>query len=288
MSRSQAVREHEAQDTDALRFRAACEASESAGAALLHFRGRPLPSREAVGGQLKMPIDVAAEAWVLGYLASLFPQDRFLAEEAFESSSRTWDAPPAYWTVDALDGTRSFIEGFDGFCVQVAYVEQGEVRFGVVYEPVRAATYAARKGQGAWVAAADGQRRSLMLNGVFEPQRPIVVDSRRPAGAVGALLTRFGGDFLECGSYGVKICRVAEGSAHLLAKPGPFKLWDVAPGDLILREAGGRLGLWSGEPIVYDQPQVVFENLLAATPMLFEMAVVALRGEGRSVERVPQ
>jgi 3'-phosphoadenosine 5'-phosphosulfate (PAPS) 3'-phosphatase len=91
---------------------------------------------------------------------------------------------------------------------------------------------------------------------------------------------RVSGEFIECGSIGLKICRVADGSADVFAKELTFKLWDVAPGDLILREAGGRLGLWTGEAIPFNTKQVYFENLLAAPSGLFELVMEELvRGD---------
>src|SRR5689334_7013531 len=115
------------------RLAVARQAAEGAGAALMRLpRG---VRAEEKGDQLKTAADQAAEGWVLSFLKACYPNDPILAEEDFESSGAEWNAPASYWTVDALDGTRSFAEGFDGFCVQIAYVANGSVRVGVVHEP---------------------------------------------------------------------------------------------------------------------------------------------------------
>ena len=62
----------------------------------------------------------------------------------------------------------------------------------------------------------------------------------------------------------MKICRVAEGKAQVLAKPNRYKLWDIAPGHLILAEAGGRLSLWDGSDVPYQTTEVHLPNMLAA------------------------
>src|SRR3954462_7071128 len=112
------------------RLEIALAAVRAAGAALMELRGT-IRGEEAAGGQLKTIADLAAEGWVLGFLEGSFPGELVLAEERFERAGIAWPGAQTYWTVDALDGTRSYVEGFDGFCVQVAYIEGGEPRIGV-------------------------------------------------------------------------------------------------------------------------------------------------------------
>lgn len=247
-------------------------AADSAGAGLLRLRGGPVRAWEE-GAQIKTGVDVAAEGWVLGLLRAEFPGDVFLSEEAFDGGEGEWDPPAAYWTVDALDGTRSFVDGYPGFCVQMAYVVDGVPRLGVIGEPVAGACYLAAEGGGAWRVDAGGAARLRVAD---EGRAPVFVDSTRPGGPAGALYRAWGCEFLECGSVGLKICRVAEGAADVFAKWFTFKLWDVAPGEVLLREAGGRLGLWSGEPVPYGTSQVRFTGVLAAPESRFARAAAVV------------
>lgn len=259
------------------RLRVAIAAAEGAGAALRRVRSAPQAAR-VVGDQLKAGVDRAAEGWVIGYLRGSFVHDAILSEEAFEAAGVEWSAPASFWTVDALDGTRSFVDGFDGFCVQLAWVEGGIVKVGVVHEPVPDRTYLGVAGAGAWRLDAGAPPRRLALQAVSAwPQQPVFVDSTRPADPVGAVFRRRGGAFLELGSIGLKLCRVADGSAHVFAKRLRFKLWDVAPAQVILAEAGGAVGLWNGSPIPYDTAQVRFQDVLAAPRGLFELAAADLQ-----------
>jgi len=102
------------------------------------------------------------------------------------------------------------------------------------------------------------------------------VDSTYPRGPIGQLLTLNNGQFLECGSIGLKICRVADGEAHVFAKALTFKIWDVAPGQLVLTEAGGRLALWDDSDILYGTQQVYFDDLVAAPKGLFPLVMQQL------------
>jgi 3'-phosphoadenosine 5'-phosphosulfate (PAPS) 3'-phosphatase len=221
-------------------------------------------------------VDRAAEAWVVEYLSSIFPQDAILAEEAYDAKKPVWVAPDAFWTIDALDGTASYVDGFDGFCIQVAFIVAGDPVLGVVHQPVGATTYWAIRGEGAYRQSPGGGAQRLELKPFLQwPEQPVFVDSTLPGGVVGALYGSRNGAFLECGSTGVKICRVAEGSAHLLIKSNQYKIWDLAPGDVILSEAGGRLALWDGSPVNYGS--VYAPNMLSAPAGLAALATDELR-----------
>jgi 3'-phosphoadenosine 5'-phosphosulfate (PAPS) 3'-phosphatase len=244
------------------RLEVAMTAVRSAGAALMHLRGT-IRGEESAGGQLKTSTDLAAEGWVLGFLEGMFPGEAVLAEEQFERSNQTWTERPSYWTVDALDGTRSYVDGYDGFCVQVAFVEGGTPVVAAIGEPVTGATYIAAAGAGAWrIAGADVRRLAVTATKAL-PTGARFVDSTLPSGRPGELYSRLGGRFIECGSVGLKICRVAEGVADVYAKRFRYKLWDVAPGELLLREAGGVLSGWDGVHIDYGAVTTHFDTLLA-------------------------
>lgn len=256
------------------RLRVARTAAEAVGAALMQLRGHVPFKGESSGDQLKTPVDKAAEAWILAYILSFYPTDCILAEESFEGKNSHWDVPPAFWTVDALDGTRSFVGGFDGFCVQIGYISDGVPVLGIVHEPVRRITYWGIRGQGAYRQPLDGgaQRLCLPLYSAW-PLSSVFVDSTAPSGIVGELLALHNGRHLECGSIGLKICRVAEGEAHVFAKALTFKLWDVAPGQVVLAEAGGKLALWDGSDILYGSGRIYWENLVVAPGGLLSLTV---------------
>ena len=250
--------------THAERAAIAMRACVSAGAGLMSLRGQPIVSK-AAGDQLKTCVDRAAEGWVLGLLRATFRNDRFLAEESHEDDGSWAGGLSPYWTIDALDGTRSFVDGYDGFCVQVAYVIAGKPCLGVIFEPVSRRVYLGVVGAGAWrIDAAGTARLQVTATENGWPQNPRFVDSTRPTGEAGALFARLDGRFVECGSIGLKICRVAEGSADVFMKQFRFKLWDVAPGEVILREAGGSLANWEGKPFDYLASDLLQTSLLAA------------------------
>jgi 3'(2'), 5'-bisphosphate nucleotidase len=257
-----------ASSTYAKRLEVAIAAVRAAGAALMELRGS-IRGEEAAGGQLKTSTDLAAEGWVLGFLQGSFPDELYLAEERYERSGLPWHGADVYWTIDALDGTRSYVEGVDGFCVQVAFVDRGQPRLGVIGEPVTRNIYVAAEGAGAWKLDG-GQPTRLRGSAVQARQMGLrFVDSTRPGGPVGTLFDATQGRFVECGSVGLKIVRVVEDAADVYAKQFTYKLWDVAPGEVLLREVGASLGTWNGERIDYAGTRTHYTSVLAAQTPLY-------------------
>ncbi len=259
----------------AKRLDVAIAAVRAAGAALIELRGT-IRGEEADGGQLKTSTDLAAEGWVLGFIEGSFPGETFLAEERFERENRAWPGARTYWTIDALDGTRSYVEGFAGFCVQVAFIDDGEPRIGVIGEPITGAVYAGAAGAGAWrLTEAGAQRLAGSRARAMQPGLRFV-DSTVPGGPVGALYAATQGTFVECGSVGLKIVRVVEDAGDVYAKRFNYKLWDVAPGEVLMREVGGSLGSWRGDRIDYAGTRTHFSTVLAAPAALYPELVEAL------------
>jgi fructose-1,6-bisphosphatase/inositol monophosphatase family enzyme len=252
----------------AKRLDVAIAAVRAAGAALIELRGT-IRGEEADGGQLKTSTDLAAEGWVLGFLQGSYPDELYLAEERHERSGMAWQGADVYWTIDALDGTRSYVEGFPGFCVQVAFIDRGQPRLGVIGEPVTGAIYIAAEGAGAWKLV--GGQATRLRGSTVQLRQPGLrfVDSTRPSGPIGALFDANQGQFVECGSVGLKIVRVAEDAADVYAKRFTYKLWDVAPGEVLLREVGATLGTWNGKPIDYAGGRTHYTSVLAASSALY-------------------
>ncbi len=252
----------------AQRLEVAIAAVRSAGAALMELRGS-IHGTETGGGQLKTSIDLAAEGWIVGFLEGSFAGERILAEEQFDRAGRPWPGAQTYWAVDALDGTRSYVEGFDGFCSQVAFIDGGQPRLGAICAPVTGVVYAAAEGAGAWSLGREnvrltGTRATRMGPGLR------FVDSTRSNARMFEGLT-----FVECGSVGLKICRLAEDAADIYVKSFQPKLWDVAPGEVLLRETGARLGDYSGRPFDYAGTRTHYDGVIAASSALYPSLVAA-------------
>jgi 3'(2'), 5'-bisphosphate nucleotidase len=150
-----------------------------------------------------------------------------------------------YWLIDPIDGTASYIAGFSGYVTQLALMDHGEPLIAVVYAPATDEMFVANRGSGAF------------MNGRRLPYKTtlgltLIDNYPEPRGMAAGVYNdlSFKG-YIESGSLGLKICRVAEGSADAFAKDVPVRDWDVAGPELILSEAGGRLTDLHGQSIKY-------------------------------------
>lgn len=179
------------------------------------------------------------------------------------------------WIVDPLDGTKEFIGRRGEFTVNVALVEEGRPRLGVVFLPVPDRLYFGLEGQGAFrIDAAAGLAARLAEPAALTPLGPparrlplprergptlVIVGSRSHAtpeleAFVEQRRRELGDvDFVPAGSA-LKYCLVAEGSADLYPRLGPTMEWDTAAGQAVVEAAGGLVVRHdTGEPLAYNK-----------------------------------
>ncbi|MBD1805817.1 hypothetical protein H6F98_10180 [Microcoleus sp. FACHB-SPT15] len=87
--------------------------------------------------------DRKVEEFIVTNLAKSFPDDDFLAEE------RGGVASSKLWVIDPIDGTANFVRSIPFFGISIAYLIEGEVEIGVIYDPIADELFAARRGFGA-------------------------------------------------------------------------------------------------------------------------------------------
>ncbi len=214
------------------------------------------------GTQVKIDADIIIEKFLIDEIRKSFPEDEIISEEEFETTPQK-KQHKNYWLLDPIDGTSSFVKGYDGFCSQMAYIEDGQVIFGVVSVPAYNKIYYAKLNEGSFVEE-NGLIKKLGFGKLKE--KFTYIDSSQANEETLKKLNKIGVEnYLECGSFGVKLCFIAEGKADLLFKPVEFKTWDIAPGGLILREAGGEYLSINGEEIEYDLKKIHYHGLFAAS-----------------------
>lgn len=214
--------------------------------------------------------DRAADACLRQLLGGAFPDYGWLSEETADDAVRL--RRDAVWIVDPIDGTKEFLAGVPEFAVSVALVEGGEPTVGVIYNPARDELYGAVRGGGTFL---DGKRvfctqtasladavlivsRSEAFRGQIEPLRPHLREVR------------------PIGSVAYKLAVVAAGGADLNVSVQSKNEWDVCAGDLLVREAGGRMVDLDGNPRRYNQADPLIRGGLAAGDEGLVRAAIAL------------
>jgi myo-inositol-1(or 4)-monophosphatase len=154
------------------------------------------------------------------------------------------------WYVDPLDGTTNYAHGIPFFCVSVALRAHGRTVAGAVYDPLHDELYAAAAGGGATLNGAP-----LRVSPVTRMDRSLVVaqaqtvdpdEIRAYARLVERLMSVTGG-VRSLGSPALTLCAIAAGRLEAYCEYA-MDPWDIAAGQLILEQAGGRLTLFDGRP----------------------------------------
>lgn len=191
-------------------------------------------------------------------ILAAFPDHGVLSEEASTiAPDLAW-----CWVVDPIDGTSNFTAGLPYWCVSVALCLDGEVELAVVdAPPLRQRTVAVR-GRGTTrdgrvcrvrprVDWRDGRNRHV-------PVMLTTGTARRASGAGLRLNPRV------MGATALDLATVARGTAAASLAMIP-KVWDVAAGTLLVREAGGVVETLHGAPLLPLRPGVEYVDRSAVT-----------------------
>jgi myo-inositol-1(or 4)-monophosphatase len=179
------------------------------------------------------------------------------------------------WIVDPLDGTTNFLRGIPHWAVSIALEQNGELVLGVVHDPVKSETFAALKGHGATLnGEAIGVSVTQDLTGaLFGTGLPFgTMDHIKDAAHDIAALMPMCAGVRRMGAAALDLAYVASGRLDGFWER-KLKLWDIAAGLVLLREAGARVEGWG------DELPEASGTVLCATPGLFGAFAQTLRGK---------
>jgi myo-inositol-1(or 4)-monophosphatase len=205
-------------------------------------------------------VDQAAEKIIIETLLAAYPGHAIWAEE----SGREHGAQDSefVWIIDPLDGTTNFIHGFPIYCVSIALAVKGKVEQAVIYDPSRNDLFTASKGRGAYL-----NDRRLRVSKRVRMQECLISTGFpfRPGDDFNAYL-RMMGDVMQRtaglrrpGAAALDLAYVAAGYTDGFFETG-LQPWDVAAGSLLVTEAGGLVGNFTGDSDFLEQNECIAGN----------------------------
>lgn len=218
----------------------------SAAAEELMPRFHKIDSASKADGSLVTEADLAVQERLSHSLRQIYPQISLLGEEmpAAQQQEIMLRADEGFWCLDPLDGTANYVAGMPCFATSLAYIRDGLVEMGIVYDPLRDECFHAIRGQGAWL-----NDEPLQLDCEIEDLNACVamVDFKRLSSNLASHLATQPPyrSQRSIGSVALDWCWLAAGRLQLYLHGGS-KLWDYAAGTLIYSEAGGRYRLTGG------------------------------------------
>ena len=212
-------------------------------------------------GDFVSAADRRAESVIKEELKRGRPDYGFVMEE---SGTEVGRSPHNRWIVDPLDGTTNFLHGVPLFAVAIALERNQEIVASVIFNPIMDELYTAEKGGGAWLSdrkrlRVAGRRHladALLVTGINSQGRTLDVTQLKQL----AHVTPAASGIRRTGSASTDLAWLAAGRFDGYWEAG-LKPWDVAPGLLLLKEAGGVItdfngtagSIWNGEVVAGNE-----------------------------------
>jgi myo-inositol-1(or 4)-monophosphatase len=213
-------------------------------------------------------IDHMAEREIIETVRRMHPDHGFLGEESGRSGGDEF-----VWIIDPLDGTTNFLHGFPVFAVSIAVEHRGRLEHGVVYDPMRQELFTASRGDGAQL---DGRRIRVSKQTTLEgaligtgfPFRENSVWLDDYLAMLKTVMQQAAG-IRRPGAAALDLAYVAAGRIDAFWELG-LNVWDTAAGQLLITEAGGRVGTLTGNEYRHGG------HIVGGTPKVYEALIGCL------------
>jgi myo-inositol-1(or 4)-monophosphatase len=189
-------------------------------------------------GDFVSKADTRAEQIIRKELTEARPNYGWLGEESLEVIGKD---PTRRWIVDPLDGTSNFLHGIPHWAISIGLEYKKEIISATIYDPIKDEMFVAEKGQGAWlnekrlrVSDRNKMIEMLFATGIPFGDRDGLDDSLN---SIKNLMPRCAG-IRQNGAAALDLAYVAAGRFDGYWERG-LKIWDIAAGLLIVKEAGG-------------------------------------------------
>jgi myo-inositol-1(or 4)-monophosphatase len=248
--------------------RFAIDLAQEAGQLLLnHFGAKSFRFKD--DDSLETEADLEADRLIYARVNETFPHAKCVSEERVKARDSIQAPEGLLWIWDPLDGTTNFVNGHPIWGVSLALLENLTPVVGVIHIPILKETISAVSGKGArcngrriQVCETDGKQFSDIYT--FCSWRSHQFSSHLPGNIRAFGSTAYHSAQVACG-------RTA-GSWEMSAR-----IWDIAAGILIVREAGGVVSLVDGhDPLdrlrrTPDIQQEILPSILASSLSVHEL-----------------
>jgi len=191
--------------------------------------------------------DNEVEQMIMAEISKQYPTDKMIGEEttAQNPGQKVVLTGEPTWIIDPVDGTTNFVHSFPYPCVLITFMANGEVQFGICFNPIRDEFVSGRLGHGSTLngekitvssSSPSDVPGSLLLTEIGSSKDPERLD--KVFGNMRKLIEAGAHGARSLGSCGQNIAAVACGRADAFYEAG-MHIWDYSGVSLILREAGG-------------------------------------------------
>lgn len=243
----------------------ALKAAEKAGRALYHTFRVDEPIIRGSSKEIKTIYDKLTDSIIKKALEKKFPEHSYLTEE-----TGLVDKGGDYlWVIDPLDGTGNFVNHNPLFSVSIALWYKNKPILGVIEVPMLREKFWATLGGGAWHFDILTKRKKLArVSSLKDISKSYIIYCEGNEKRKERLVNLFSQNYKKAkevrkiGSAAIELAWIGLGRAEAYYTT-KISFWDIAAGLLFVKEAGGKLLHFNGQPYRWSDftPQKQFDLL---------------------------
>ena len=164
------------------------------------------------------------------------------------------------WIIDPIDGTMNFLNGIPQFAISIGYEEDGEIKCGVIFNPILNEMFCAEKGNGAYL-----NNSRIRVSNKKKIKDALLVTGGPKGGS--KIKEKIFSEYIKISKQVSNVRKFGSASLDLAyVACGRFdgywqrelNFWDIAAGTIILKEAGGFIDFFED-----DENLPLKKNILA-------------------------
>ncbi|HEX4160180.1 MAG TPA: 3'(2'),5'-bisphosphate nucleotidase CysQ [Rhizomicrobium sp.] len=251
------------------------EAVRRAGEIARRYYGQDYRRWSKSRGEPVTEADLAIDHFLRGRLEAARPDYGWLSEETGRDPTRM--GAKRLFIVDPIDGTTAFLKERPHFSISVGIAEHGRAIVGVVYNPITEEFFSAFEYGGARL---NGEPIHVSDCAALEGCRVLGQKDMFAHPAWPALAAWQTVQIESRSSIAYRMALIAAGKFDAAIVLTPKHDWDMAAGDVVVREAGGIVTSRDGHPLRFGGPNAVQRSMICAGPRLHAMFMDQLRHSG--------
>jgi myo-inositol-1(or 4)-monophosphatase len=171
------------------------------------------------------------------------------------------------WIIDPIDGTLNFLNGVPQFAISIGYEENGEIKCGVIFNPISNEMFCAEKGNGAYLN--NGRIRVSNKKKINDA----LLVTGGPKGA-SKIKDKIFSEYIKVSNNVLHVRKFGSAALDMAyVACGRFdgfwqrelNYWDIAAGIIILKEAGGLVDFFEN-----NESSPLKKNILATNSNIHE------------------
>ena len=250
------------------------EAALGAGEIARRYFGGKYKQWDKGKGEPVTEADLAIDRYLRERLTAARPDYGWLSEESVDNEERK--TTRRTFIVDPIDGTIAFLKSKPHFTHALAIVEDGRPITAVVLNPITNECFAAQTGHGATL---DGEPAHASVCHTVEGCRMLAPKAlfEHPAWSTPPNVSWPPMHIEQRNSIAYRLALVGAGIFDAAISLSSKHDWDLAAGDLIVQESGGRITDHRGQILRYNGAVPIQRSVVAAGPLLHPLLIERTR-----------